>query len=172
MKQEEKIKLLDVIRSRRSVRKYRKEPVTDLLINEILEAGRWAPSGMNNQPWRFVVIKDKSFKDKISLMTHYTSIVSESDFCIAVFYNIPAGYHRDKDIMSIGASIQNMLIYAHHLGIGSVWLGEILKNKEKINEALGIGSSNEFVALIAFGYPDEEIISERLKMNEILLKIL
>ena len=172
MAQEEKMKLLDVIRSRRSIRKYRKEPVTDLLINEILEAGRWAPSGLNNQPWRFVVIKDKSFKEKISSMTNYSSIVAGSDFCIAVFYNSPAGYHREKDIMSIGACIQNMLIYAHHIGIGSVWLGEILKNKEKIGELLGINNSNEFMALIAFGYPDEEVIGERLKMNEILLKVL
>lgn len=172
MAQEDKIKLLDVIRSRRSVRKYRKEPVTDLLINDILEAGRWAPSGMNNQPWRFVVIKDKSFKEKLSSMTHYSSIVAGSDFSVAVFYNSPSGYHREKDIMSIGACIQNMLIYSHHLGIGSVWLGEILKNGDKINELLGINQTNEFMALIAFGYPDEEVISERLKMNEILLKIL
>ena len=164
--------LLDEIRSRRSVRKYRKETVTDQLINEILEAGRWAPSGMNNQPWRFVVIKDKTFKIKLSNMTNYSGIVSGSDFCVAVFYNSPAGYHREKDIMSIGACIQNMLLYAHHLGIGSVWLGEILKNKDKISEILGINQSNEFMALIAFGYPDEEVSGERIKMNDILLKIL
>lgn len=164
--------LLDEIRSRRSVRKYKNETVTDQLINDILEAGRWAPSGMNNQPWRFVVIKDKTFKMKLSTMTNYSGIVSGSDFCIAVFYNSPAGYHREKDIMSIGACIQNMLLYAHHLGIGSVWLGEILKNKDKTSEILGINQSNEFMALIAFGYPDEEISSERLKMNDILLKIL
>jgi len=164
--------LLDEIQSRRSVRKYRNETVSDQLINEILEAGRWAPSGMNNQPWRFVVIKDKTFKTKLSTMTHYSAIVSAAEFCVAVFYNSPAGYHREKDLMSIGACIQNMLLYAHHLGIGSVWLGEILKNKDKISEILGINQSNEFMALVAFGYPDEEIVSERLKMNEILLKIL
>mgnify|MGYP001413953398 CR=1 FL=1 len=172
MIQNDEIKLLDIIRTRRSIRKYKKEPVADLLINDILEAGRWAPSGMNNQPWRFVVIKNKSFKDKLSSMTNYSSIISESEFCVAVFYNGPAGYHRDKDLMSIGACIQNMLLYSHHLGIGSVWLGEILKNKDKVAEVLGVIPSNEFMALIAFGYPDEEAISERLKMNEILLKVL
>ncbi len=164
--------LLDEIRSRRSIRKYREETVSDQLINEILEAGRWAPSGMNNQPWRFVVIKDKTFKTKLSAMTHYSGIVAGSDFCVAVFYNSPAGYHREKDIMSIGACIQNMLLYAHHLGIGSVWLGEILKNKDKISEILGVSQGNEFMALIAFGYPAEEASGERVKMNEILLKIL
>lgn len=172
MTHEQNIKLLDVMRSRRSIRKYRKEPVADLLINEILEAGRWAPSGMNNQPWRFVVIKDRSFRERLSSMTHYSSIVSGSDFCVALFYNSPSGYHREKDIMSIGACIQNMLLYAHHLGIGSVWLGEILKSGEKINDVLGIDKTNEFMALIAFGYPDEQIIGERHKMNELLLKVL
>ncbi len=166
------MKLLDLINSRRSIRKYKHETVSDLLINEILEAGRWAPSGKNNQPWKFVLIKDKSFKSRLSEMTHYSDIVSGSDFCIAVFYNKQAGYHREKDIMSIGACIQNMLLYSHSIGIGSVWLGEILKNREKINDLLGIDFSNEFMALIAFGYPDEVVVSERLNMNEILLKVL
>lgn len=164
--------LLDEIRSRRSIRKYREETVSDQLINEILEAGRWAPSGLNNQPWRFVVIKDKIYKTKLSAMTHYSEIIADSDFCVAIFYNSTSGYHREKDIMSIGACIQNMLLYAHHLGIGSVWLGEILKNKDKISEILGVSQGNEFMALIAFGYPAEEAEGERLKMNDILLKII
>lgn len=164
--------LLDLIKSRRSIRKYTNETVPDNIINEIMESGRWAPSGTNNQPWRFVVIRNRSFKDQLSKMTHYSAIVSGSDFCIAVFYNNPAGYHRDKDLMSIGACIQNMLLYAHSLGIGSVWLGEILKNRDSIVEILGVDPSNEFVALIAFGYPGEKASSNRIEMNKILLKVL
>ncbi len=166
------MKILDIIRSRRSVRKYTGEPVQDITINEILEAARWAPSGLNNQPWRFVIIKDDSFKKKISELTHYSSIVAGSTFLIAVFYNQPAGYNRDKDLMSIGAAIQNMLLYAHEAGIGSVWLGEILKNKDKINALLGIDGSNEFVAITAFGFPGEEGVSERKKMSELILKVI
>jgi len=166
------MKILDIIRARRSVRKYSGEPVQDITINEILEAARWAPSGLNNQPWRFVVIKDDSYKKKISELTHYSSIIAGSNFLIAVFYNQPAGYNRDKDLMSIGASIQNMLLYAHEAGIGSVWLGEILKNREKINPLLGIDGSNEFVAIVAFGVPGEECVSERKKMSELILKVI
>ena len=165
------MKLLEVISSRRSIRKYRNEPVSDRLINEILEAGRWAPSGLNNQPWRFAVIKDPAVKKLLSGLTNYSGIILDSDFCIVVFYNTSAGYHREKDIMSIGACIQNMLLYSHYLGIGSVWLGEILKNRDKINEILNIDCMNEFMALIAFGYPDEQATGDRLKMSEILLKI-
>jgi nitroreductase len=74
--------------------------------------------------------------------------------------------------MSIGASIQNMLLYAHEAGIGSVWLGEILKNKEKINTLLGVEGANEFMALIAFGFPGEEGLSEIIKMSELILNVI
>mgnify|MGYP001769676811 CR=1 FL=1 len=164
--------LADVICSRRSIRKFLKKSVPDLLVNEILDAGRWAPSGLNNQPWRFAVIRDMALKDKLSALTTCSDIVSQSDFCIAVFYHTPSGYNRDKDIMSIGACIQNMLLYSHDRGLGSVWLGEILKNRDKINKLLNIDTLNEFMALIAFGYPDEKPESERQNINEMILKIL
>jgi len=162
---------LGLIKDRRSIRRYKKERINDPQIMDIIEAGIWAPSGLNNQPWRFVVIKDNDFKSKLSALTRYSAIVSGSDFCIGVFYNGPAGYDRDKDMMGIGACIQNMLLYSHSIGIGSVWLGEILKNKDKVNEILGVESENEFMALIAFGYPDETGKSSRKKIDELILKI-
>lgn len=164
--------MLDTIKTRRSIRQFKEQPVPDNVIYEILEAGRWSPSGKNNQPWRFVIIKNKDIKEKLASLTKYSSIVKNADFCIALFYNTPSGYDRDKDLMSLGSCIQNMLLQAHSSGIGSVWLGEILKNKEKINPILGIGEENENMALIAFGYSNDEAESERLSMNELLLKIL
>lgn len=165
------MELIDLIKTRRSIRKFKEEPVPDNLIYEILEAGRWSPSGKNNQPWRFVVIKNKSVKESLASLTKYSSIVKNSDFCVAVFYHTPSGYDRDKDLMSIGSCIQNMLLQAHSLNIGSVWLGEILKNKGKINPILEVDQENENMALIAFGYSDEEADSDRISMNEILIKI-
>ena len=161
--------MLELIKTRRSIRRYKKDPVSDSHITDILEAGRWAPSGLNNQPWRFVIIKDNDFKSKLSALTHYSAIVSGSNFCIGVFFNKNAGYDRDKDMMGIGACIQNMLLYSHSIGIGSVWLGEILKNKDKVNEILSIEPGNEFMALIAFGYPDETGKSTRKKIDELVL---
>ncbi len=166
------MEMLNIIKNRRSIRKFKEEPVPDNIIYEILEAGRWSPSGLNNQPWRFVVIKNKDTKDKLSSLTKYSHIIKGADFCIALFYNTSSGYNRDKDLMSIGSCIQNMLLQAYSSGIGSVWLGEILKNKEKLNSILEIGEENENMALIACGYPDEDAESERLSMNELLLKII
>lgn len=166
----DKNSILELIKTRRSIRKFNRQSVPDDIIFEIIEAGIWAPSGLNNQPWRFVVLKDRIFRENIAPLTKYSNIIILSDFCIAVFYNIPAGYDRDKDLMAIGSCIQNMMLYAHSAGIGSVWLGEILKNKLKVNELLNVDNSNEFMALIAFGYPDEKATSQRAGVKKMLLK--
>lgn len=162
--------VLHLIKSRRSIRKFLRRDIPDKIMYEILEAGIWAPSGLNNQPWRFIILKEKSFMEKIAPLTKYSGIITASDFCIAVFYNITAGYDRDKDLMAIGSCIQNMMLYAHSTGIGSVWLGEILKNKAKINELLKVEEGNEFMALVAFGYPDEPATSSRHNISNMLLK--
>lgn len=166
----DKRETLKLIRSRRSIRKFKKQNIPEETVFEILEAGIWAPSGLNNQPWRFIVIKDRDLRDKISLLTKYSSLITGADFCIAVFYNKPAGYDRDKDLMAIGSCIQNMLLYSHSAGIGSVWLGEILKNKQEINKIFEIDQSCEFMALLAFGIANEAPSSGRNDINNMMLK--
>jgi nitroreductase len=162
--------IIKSIKKRRSIRKYTAEKVPDEIIRQILEAGRWAPSGLNNQPWKFAVIRDQQLKEKLSGLTHYKRIIVESNVCIAVFLNIPSGYNRDKDCMAIGACIQNMLLAAESLSIGCVWLGEILNKKEQFNEIVGIDSENELMAVIAMGHPDESPSKDRKDLDEFLIK--
>ncbi len=162
----------DTIKSRRSVRKYTDREIDNESVEAILEAARWAPSGLNNQPWRFIVIRNQAVKEKLSDLTHYKNIMTESKLAIAVFYNTADGYNRDKDLMSIGAAIQNMLLKAHDLGLGAVWLGEILNQKEKVSEILLPGEKNELVAVVAFGYGNEKSpgTDKRKEISEILIK--
>ncbi len=162
--------LLTFIKSRRSIRRYKKENIPEEIIQRLLEAGRWAPSGKNNQPWRFSVISDSDIKSKLSSLTKYKRIVEECNVCIAVFLNLSAAYHRDKDMMSIGACIQNILLEAEASGIGAVWLGEILSRKEEVNSLLGIDDDNELAAVIALGFPDETPVKGRQDMNSLMLK--
>jgi len=162
--------VLYLIKTRRSIRKFLRKNIPEKVMYEILEAGIWAPSGLNNQPWRFIILKERTFLEKIAPLTKYSNIITASDFCIAVFYNITAGYDRDKDLMAIGSCIQNMMLYAHSAGIGSVWLGEILRNKPRVNELLAVDDGNEFMALVAFGYPDEPASSSRHNIENMLLK--
>lgn len=145
--------VLDAIFSRRSVREFLPTPVSDELIATILEAGRWAPSGLNNQPWRFIIVKERGALDKMAALTSYSGIIKNAPLSIAVFLDKEAMYDRTKDILGIGACIENMLLATHSLGLGGVWLGEILKNREKVNALLGAPGALELLAVLAIGYP-------------------
>ncbi len=144
----------DAIKSRRSIRKFLRQSVPDETVDVVLDAARWAPSGLNNQPWRFAVVRDPFLKEKMSRLTKYGTIISSADVVIAVFSDTLSGYDRTKDLQAIGACIQNMLLAIHDLGLGGVWLGEILKHSSEVKSLLGAPEPYEFMALIAFGYPD------------------
>ena len=145
--------IFELIKTRRSIREFSDRPVPDEITSNIIEAGMWAPSGLNNQPWKFAVIKDGDLKAKISGLTRYSKTVSGSNALIAVFLDHPSGYDRTKDTLAVGACVQNMLLYIHSVGLGAVWLGEILKNKDKVLQLVGGPGDLELMAIIALGYP-------------------
>jgi nitroreductase len=151
----EKMSILDIIRQRRSIREYKEEIPTDAEIDKILEAGRWAPSGLNNQPWRFLSIKDKEKKDGLAKFTKYGDIIKDAPTVIVVCMDVSDSYNRDKDLMAIGACIQNMLLEAHSLGLGTCWLGEILNKKSQVSKYLNLDEDLELLAVITLGKPDE-----------------
>jgi len=160
--------VIDAIRSRRSIRKFKDVEVEDEKVDIILDAGRWAPSGMNNQPWQFIVVRNRETIDKIAQCTAYGNIVKSANLLIAIFLNKDEMYDRTKDVMAIGAAIQNMLLAVHSLDLGAVWLGEILKEKEKVNQILNAPASLELMAVLAIGYPAEKATSTRKALSEIV----
>jgi len=147
--------IIGIIRARRSVRKFKSDAVPEELIERILDAGRWAPSGLNNQPWRFAIVRDRELIKEISKLTHYRRIVLGAQVLIPVFIDTERIYHREKDIQGIGACLQNMLLEIHSLGLGAVWLGEIIRSNLPIKRMLGLGDALELMAVLALGYPDE-----------------
>jgi len=148
--------ILERIKSRRSIRKFTSEPIDDAMVEQILTAGMWAPSGKNNQPWKFAVVKNQELLKSLAGLTHYSKIIENTPCCIAVFLDHNLSYDRTKDCQAIGACIQNMLLTIHDMGLGAVWLGEILRNKEKVAELLNAPSNLELMAVVAFGYPAEK----------------
>jgi nitroreductase len=165
--------VLKAIYERRSVRDFSPMPVAEQQVMEIIRAGSWAPSGLNNQPWRFVVIKDSKTKEEIAGQTRYGSIIEAAPVIIAVFLDRKAMYHELKDVQAIGACLQNMLLAAHAQGLGAVWLGEILKNKEKVGEIVSLPSHLELMAVVAIGHPaHRNQTSERKELNELILKVI
>ncbi len=86
---------------------------------------------------------------------------------IAVFLDKDSSYDYTKDVLGIGACIENMILQAWSLGIGSCWLGEILKNKDKVAELLKAPESYELMCVLALGYPDESPKSTRFDIEEL-----
>ncbi|MFX1293542.1 MAG: nitroreductase family protein [Promethearchaeota archaeon] len=144
------------IRERLSIRKFKDKDVSDELINEILETARWAPSGLNNQPWKFIIIKDSDVKEQIAQQTHYSKIIRNAPISIAVFYDKGVGYNYVKDVQCCGAAIQNMLLAIHNHDLGGVWLGEILNKRTKVERILAVPKDYELMAVVSLGYPDEK----------------
>lgn len=145
--------VIDTILSRRSIRKYTEEPVSDEDIRTILDAGRWAPSGLNNQPWKFIVIRNNETMQELAGCTHYSKIIQDAPLLIAIYLDTETMYNRTKDIQAIGAAIQNMLLACCDLNLGAVWLGEILNNADKVNLILSCPESLELMAVLAIGKP-------------------
>jgi len=150
--------ILDTIMQRRSIRKYKERMPLDNDIKKILEAARWAPSGLNNQPWRFLVIKDKAGKDGLAIFTKYADIIKSAPVVIVVCMDISDSYNRDKDLMAIGACIQNICLEAHSIGLGTCWMGEILNRKQEVSSYLDLDEDLELMAIVALGYSDEDIL--------------
>lgn len=164
--------VLEALTDRRSIRKYTDEPVSREDITTILEAGRWAPSGLNNQPWRFLVIhKDDPRAAALAECTKYGHIVRAANILICIFLDRESMYSEKKDHQAAGGCIQNMMLAAHSLGIGTVWLGEIINQEKQVLEALNISSEKyELEVVIAAGHPDQEGSSKRKELSELMLE--
>lgn len=161
---------LELCKSRRSVRRYEEEEVPEEAILKILEAGRWAPSGLNNQPWKFMVVKEREKINELARFTKYRHIVERAKVLIIVFLDLDEMYDRTKDVQAIGASIQNMLLEAHDLSLGSCWIGEVLNRRKEVEKFLGVPENLELMAFITLGYPSESPRSSRKSLEEILIK--
>ena len=163
----------EAILKRKSIRSFTDEPVADEIIEAVLRAGQRAPSGKNNQPWCFVIVKDKDTRMVIAGETHYGSIVAHAPVIIPVFIDRQNVYDTLKDHQAIGACLENMLLAAQALGLGAVWLGEILKNKEAVRKHLGLEKRYELMAVLAIGHPKEkerESRTSRKPLEEAILK--
>ncbi|MGD9504095.1 MAG: nitroreductase family protein [Syntrophobacteraceae bacterium] len=147
------LEVVKAIIDRRSVRHFTDAALDRKLVLEILEAASWAPSGLNNQPWRFALVWDQDLKDALGKLTRYSTVLKSAPVLIPVFLDKEVSYEYVKDCMAVGACIQNLLLAAHAHGLGAVWIGEILKNKEEVVKALELPERLELMAVVAVGHP-------------------
>lgn len=171
---------LDAIAGRRSIRRFKDRPFSDEAINAILTAGTQAPSGKNRQPWRFVVVKGEERAEMVRFMREgiakaiaqgedpgssegSADVMAQAPVTIFVFNpdGMPPWLTRSIDqmftdvvnIQSIGAAIENMLLAAQDLGLGSLWICDVYYAYEELCSWLG--ESGQMIAAVAFGYADE-----------------
>lgn len=146
--------LLNLIKSRRSVRLYEDRPVKEEDLQIILEAARWAPTGANLQPWHFVIVRDKELRKQIGKYARFffikSSHVEHAPCVIILCYEKNKGKFGIYDVTLAGG---NILLVAQSLGLGTCWIGAF--DEEKIKELIGIPENVSVVALITLGYPKE-----------------
>lgn len=163
--------VIDAIFQRRSIREFTESPVARESLREIIRAGCWAPSGLNNQPWRFVSVVDTKIIAQLADQTKYGHIIKATSALIALFLDRREMYNEVKDHQASGACLQNMLLATEALGLGAVWLGEILNRKDEVNRILGLDQNYDLMAVVALGHPAHRRQQSRRKpLNEVIIK--
>jgi len=150
--------ILQFIKSRRSIRKFTNSPVEKNDIEAILEAARWAPSAGNCQPWRFIVVTNSKKIRKFDPFFHQPW-VENAPVVIAVLAAPDDSYRRYGPssayyVQDCSAATQNMLLMAHGLGLGTVWIGAF--SKEQVRKQLKIEPEYEVFALVCLGHYDNK----------------
>ena len=166
--------VFEAIKTRRSIRKYKPDPVSDADLHKVLEAAHWAPSWANTQCWRFVVVHDPDIKKQVAgtLMkvqfgvdwlknAAADAIVQAPVLIVACAQEGIAGYSRDgtpvtdKDdwlLFDVALSIQNLTLAARALGMGTVIVGAF--DAEKAAGILDVPDGYSVVTMTPLGYPD------------------
>ncbi len=175
--------VFEAIEGRRSVRKYKDEDIEDEKIEKILEAATWAPSWANTQCWRFVVVRDEKIEEELA-----NKALSEGNPATDAFFTAPvvlvgcakrevSGFKDGKAatekgdwyMFDVGLAMQNLMLVAHSLGLGTVQVGSF--NAQKAEDILEIPEDVSVVSMTPVGYPDREPNAPKRKdLDEIVFK--
>lgn len=149
---------MEAILTRRSIRKYTESAVPGDLIEEILEAAMAAPSAGNEQPWHFVVINKRELLDAIPRFHPHSKMLKHAPVAVLVCGDLSLEKHKGYWVQDCSAATQNLLLAAHALGLGAVWLG-VFPREERVkglSKLLGLPENIVPLALVSMGYAAEE----------------
>jgi nitroreductase len=158
------------IKTRRSVRAYTKDPVDEAALHEILACGMQAPSACNEQPWQFVVVRDKALLAKVGEINPYAGFARDAAFAVLVCGDLRLDKCGGYWVQDCSNAAMNMLLAAHSLGLGAVWTG-IYPLEERINgyrKLFGVPAEVTPMALLVMGHPAEHPAPEdRFKADRV-----
>ncbi|HOW35664.1 MAG TPA: nitroreductase family protein [Candidatus Omnitrophota bacterium] len=149
---------MKAIFERRSIRKYKPDPLTEETIREILEAAMAAPSAGNEQPWEFIVINNRTVLNEIPKIHPHASMTKEAPVAILVCGNLKKEVHKDLWPQDCAAAVENILLTVTDKGLGAVWTA-VYPREERVagmRKLLNIPEHVVPFALIPIGYPAEE----------------
>jgi nitroreductase len=155
------MEVLEAIKTRRAIRRYKKEPVPPELIEQLLEGGRWAPSSTNSQPWEFIVITDPETKKKISHAFVIGPFLTEAPLAIAVLVN---PWRTACPVQDGSIAAYAIWLAAQGLGLGACWINPNISGPVK--RILGIPATKKLITVLAIGYPDEAPVHNRKKLED------
>jgi nitroreductase len=152
------MEILEAIRTRRSIRKYKSTPIPEGVLKEVLSAARMAPSGVNSQPWKLIVVTDEDIKRRLVPACNGQKFIAEAPVIIAGCgfpddaYGTIGGYMNGY-VMDVTIAMDHLILAAASAGLGTCWIGAF--KEEKVKEVLGVPPDVKIVALTPLGYPDE-----------------
>jgi nitroreductase len=143
--------VFEAIRTRRSIRKYKKEPIPNNKLEMILEAARLAPSASNRQPWRFIVVQDADRKKALARAANNQTFLSDAAAIVAAVGDpeVSARWH-ERDPM---IALEHMALAAAALGYGTCWIGAF--DEDAVKDLLKIPAQMRVIALLPIGVPNE-----------------
>ncbi|WP_027714564.1 nitroreductase family protein [Desulfuromonas sp. TF] len=163
--------VMEAIRTRRSIRKFKNKPVEEEKLRMVLEAARLAPSWANLQCWRFVVVKNPEVRGKISNLSYVEAFFAPKGYktnpakkalaeapvvIVACADSELSGELGEQHyyLTDIGIAAENLMLAAHAQGLGTVFVGVF--DEEKVRDLLGIPATIRIVGLFPLGYPEGE----------------
>jgi nitroreductase len=166
--------LMDVFRTietRRSIRDYKKTPIEKEKLKKVLEAARLAPSAVNYQPWRFIVVTDPKIREALRSAYNKNWFVSAPVIIIACVFPEKAYVRRDGEEywkVDVAIAMQNLILAAWGEGLGTCWIAAFDEKESK--RILGVPENVRVVAMTPLGYPAEEKgpVADRLPLEEIV----
>jgi nitroreductase len=154
-----------VIKSRHSVRKFKPDPVSDLVISDALECASRAPTAMNIQPWMFGVIKDKKTLGEIADLATYGKFIRDSPLCFAVFGEKKQQFYLEDCC----AATENLILALQAHGISTCWVaGDKTAYAGAVQKLLAVPEGYTLVSLVAAGSPADIAITQKKEMKKMV----
>lgn len=155
--------IFEVIRTRRSIRKYTTEPISEDDLHILLDAAMHAPSAKNEQPWHFVIAREAKIREALSKTSPYTHMAVKAPIVIIVCGDLALEKAPGMWVQDCAAATENLLLAARGKNLGSVWCGvhPEKEREEHVREVLGLPENVIPLGLICLGHPEQPFSEER-----------